>query len=333
MNNSIDRRTVLLSGLAAALIVLAIWALTVGSSHIAFGRVLEALWSRGEAREDLVVWTVRLPRVVAAIAVGSALATAGAIMQAMTGNPLAEPGLLGVNAGAAFAVVLTIVFLDDIAVVGLVWAAFVGAAAAAVIVYVLGAAGRAGPTPIRLVLAGVVVSTFLGSITAAILTLDAQTLDAVRLWTAGSLRGRTLPEILPVLPYVLLALAAAMLTRSQYTALSLGASVAQGLGQNQILWRGIAALIIVGLAGGSVAIAGPAGFIGLVVPHLARMSIGAEYRWILPFSAIGGALLTVVADAMPRALLGLDVPIGVTFALIGAPYLIWLVRRRNGRFT
>ena len=331
MNIPIDRRAAWLPVLALALAVLAVWALTVGSSHIAFGRVVEALWNPGDAREDLVIWTVRMPRVVAAIAIGAALATAGAIMQAVTGNPLAEPGLLGINAGAAFAVVVTIVMFDNVAVYGLVWAAFLGAGLAAVIVYVLGSAGRAGATPVRLILAGVVVSTFLGSITAAILTLDAQTLDAVRLWTAGSLRGRTLSDIVPVLPYVGLALAAAMLTRNQYTALSLGSSVAQSLGQNQAVWRGIAALIVVGLAGGSVAIAGPAGFVGLVVPHLARLSVGVDYRWILPFSAIGGALLTIIADTVPRALLGLDVPIGVTLALVGAPYFIWLVRRRRGQ--
>lgn len=330
---SIDRRAALLPVLATALAVLAIWVLTIGSSNIAVGRVLEAIWKPGEGREDLVVWTVRLPRVAAAIAVGAALATAGAIMQAVTGNPLAEPGLLGVNAGASFAVVMTIVLVDGVAVDVLVWAAFVGAGLASILVYALGSAGRSGPTPVKLVLAGVVMSTLLGSITAAILILDAETLDAVRLWTAGSLQGRTLSDITPVLPYILLALGAAMLTRSQYTALSLGSSISQGLGQNQAVWRGISALIVIGLAGSSVAIAGPVGFVGLVAPHLARLWVGADYRWILPFSATGGALLTLVADAMPRALLDLDVPIGVTLALVGAPYFIWLVRRRSGQAT
>jgi iron complex transport system permease protein len=330
---SIDRRAALLPVLAVSLAALAIWALTIGSSHIAVGRVLEAIWNPGEGREDLVVWTVRVPRIVAAIAVGAALATAGAIMQAVTGNPLAEPGLLGVNAGASFAVVMTIALIDGVAVEALVWAAFIGAGLASVVVYALGSAGRSGPTPVKLVLAGVVITTFLGSITAAILILEAQTLDAVRLWTAGSLRGRTLSDITPVLPYILLALAAAMLTRSQYTALSLGSSIAQGLGQNQAVWRGISAVIVVGLAGGSVAIAGPVGFVGLVAPHLARLWVGADYRWILPFSAAGGALLTLAADAMPRALLNQDVPIGVTLALVGAPYFIWLVRRRSGQQT
>lgn len=312
-----------------ALVVLALWALTVGSSDISLHRALQALLSPADERADIVIRTVRLPRVIAAISAGAALAVAGAIMQAVTGNPLAEPGLLGVNAGASFAVVLAISLIGISGGGQLMWAAFLGAALAAVAVYTLGAAGRSGATPLKLVLAGVVVATFLGALTMSVLILDAQTMDVVRLWTAGSLRNRQMSQILPVLPWLMAALIAALLLREQFTALSLGAETSQALGQNPAMWRILSAVLVVGLAGGSVAIAGPLGFVGLVV-HIVRLSLGPDYRLILPFAALGGAGLALFGDTLPRAALGVDVPLGITMALIGAPFFIWLARRRSG---
>jgi len=310
--------------LAAALAALAVWAMSVGSSGIGAPRVLAALVAPAGERDDLVVATVRLPRVLAAIAVGAALGVAGAIMQAMTANPLAEPGLLGVNAGAAFGVVVAIAFLDVSAVGALVWVAFLGAALAAALVATLGR----GATPIRIVLAGVVVTTFLGALTASILVLDAQTLEAVRLWTAGSLAGRRMSEIGAVLPYLLLALGASLLAARHFTTMSLGADAAAALGQSPALWRAGGAAMVVGLAGSAVALAGPIGFVGLLAPHLARRTVGGDYRRVLPVAMLAGATLTLAADTLPRALFGRDVPAGVTLALIGAPVLVWIARRR-----
>lgn len=315
--------------LAAALAVLAIWAVTVGSSDISLPRALQALAAPGDERADIVIRSVRLPRVIAALAAGAALAVAGAIMQAMTGNPLAEPGLLGINAGAGFAVVLAISLAGVTAGGTLVWAAFAGAALAAVAVYLLGSAGRGGATPLKLVLAGVVVSTFLGAVGMAVLVLDAQTLDVVRMWSAGSLKNREMAQVLPVLPWLAASLIAAMVLREQFTALSLGAETARGLGQNPLLWRLISGLLVVGLAGSAVAVAGPLGFVGLVVPHIARLMLGPDYRLILPFAALGGAGLALLADTLPRALLATDIPLGITMALIGAPFFIWLANSRS----
>ncbi len=235
--------------LSAGLALLAVWAMSVGSADIGMGGVLAALVSPGAERADLVVTTVRLPRVLAAIAVGAALAVAGGVIQAMTANPLAEPGLLGVNAGAAFGVVIAIAFLDVTAPGALVWTAFIGAAVAAAAVQTLGR----GAAPVRLVLAGVVVTTFLGALTASILVLDSQTLDAVRLWTAGSLARRRMPEITTVLPYLLAALCAALLAANHFTTMSLGADSAAALGQNPARWRTAGAAMVVGLAGSAVA--------------------------------------------------------------------------------
>ncbi|MDO5611870.1 MAG: iron ABC transporter permease [Paracoccus sp. (in: a-proteobacteria)] len=316
--------------LCAGLVLLSLWSLTAGASDISPGRAMQALWSPGNDRADIIVQGVRLPRLIAALAAGAALAVAGAIMQAVTGNPLADPGLLGINSGAAFAVVTAISLTGTDAGGALMWAAFAGAGAAAALVYALGATGRSGPTPLKLVLAGVVVSTFLGAVTAAVLILDQMTLDVVRLWTAGSLRNRTMAQVMPVLPWLLLALLAALILRAQFTTLSLGAETARMLGQNPARWRAVAGLLVVALAGGAVAIAGPLGFVGLVVPHLARLCLGPDYRLILPFAAVGGAGLAALADTMPRALWGTDVPLGVSMALIGAPFFIWLARSRIG---
>lgn len=305
--------------------------MTIGAARIPFATVIESLRIAGEGREQIIVWSVRLPRVIAAMSVGAALAVAGAIMQAVTRNPLADPGILGVNSGAAFAVVLLLATQGSVGTSLMIWTAFGGAFGAAVVVYALGTAGRSGATPLKLVLAGVVISTLLGSVTMAVLLLDQQTLENVRLWTAGSLRGRDLNQVLSMLPYLLVGLAFALAFRSQFTSMSLGSDTAQGLGQNQARWRFLAALLVVVLAGSAVAIAGPLGFVGLVVPHIVRMGISSDYRWILPFCALGGAFLTLLADVVPRALFSHDIPVGVTMALIGAPFFIWLARRDKGR--
>lgn len=323
------------AGLVLCLCALALWAMSVGSARIPVPMVIETLMDpNGATREALIIWSVRLPRVVAAIVVGAALAVAGAIMQAATSNPLADPGLLGVNAGAAFAVVMLTVVLGPNTSSGvLIWAAFGGATCAALAVYGLGAMGRAGPTPVKLVLAGVVITTFIGTLTAAALIMDDQTLDAVRLWTTGSLRGHALGDVLAVVPYVAIGLLLAVTFRDQFTSLSLGSDIAQGLGQNTALWRALSAVIVVLLAGGAVAIAGPLGFVGLVVPHITRMIVGTDYRRILPIALLGGALLTLLADVLPRALLQTDVPVGISLALVGAPFFIWLARSRLGAVT
>lgn len=327
----IRRLHVLTAGSVFLLLALALWSLTVGASDIGLAQVWDALTGAEDARADIVVRDVRLPRMVAALAAGSALAVAGAIMQAVTGNPMADPGILGVNAGAAFAVVLAIAFAGVSAAGTLVWIAFAGAAVAAVLVFALGAAGRSGATPVKLVLAGVVIGSFLSALTMAILVVDAQTFDAVRLWTAGSVKGRQMQDVAAVLPHAVLALAATFLLRGQFNAMALGMQVAQGLGQNQTLWRGIALVLVVALAGSAVAMAGPVGFVGLVVPHIVRLSLGADYRVIISLSAVVGAGLAVTADTLPRALWSVDMPVGITLALIGAPVFVGLARGAGRR--
>lgn len=324
-------RWVILMALLCLTLVMCGWGTVIGSSGIRLVSIPEAILRFNGSREHLLIINIRLPRVLAGLLAGSALAVAGALMQAITANPLASPGLLGVNAGAAFAVVLVMtlsgVGFGDI----YVWFAFAGAGFAALLVYTLGALGNAGHSNIRLVLAGAIVGTFLTAMTSAILIFDQSTLDAVRLWTAGSVSGRTIAQVRAVAPYIVSALLASLLLGRHLMALSLGTDAARSLGQNTVLWRGITIFIAVLLAGGAVALAGPIGFVGLIVPHMARLTTGEDYRWIIPFSAIGGGLLVVSADVSGRLLFATQgFPVGVTMAAIGAPFFIWLARYRTG---
>lgn len=329
-NSSVTKWAILMALLCVMLIV-AVWGTVLGNADIRLVAIPQAIFHFDGSREHLLVMNIRLPRVLAGLLAGSALAVSGAVMQAITGNPLASPGLLGVNAGAAFAVVIVMtvfgVGFGDV----YVWFAFAGAGFAALVVYALGAAGTGGQPTIRLVLAGAIVGTFLTAMTSAILIFDQSTLDAVRMWTAGSVSGRTMGQVRAVAPYIMCALAASLFLGRHLMVLRLGAATARALGQNTVVWRGIAILIAVLLSGGAVALAGPIGFVGLVVPHIVRLSTGEDYRWIIPLSAVGGALLVTLADASGRLLFAAQgFPVGVTMAAIGAPFFIWLARYRVG---
>ncbi|OLP52992.1 iron ABC transporter permease [Rhizobium rhizosphaerae] len=323
-------RAGLMLGLLGALLAAScLLSLCLGPRGIGLGTVFDALLRFDGSREHLLVVTLRLPRMLAAVLAGSALAVSGAIMQAVTGNPLASPGLLGINAGAAFAVVAVMTLTGGASGVPFLWAAFAGAGAAAVTVYLLGAVFSSVHAALGLVLSGAAIATFLTSLTSAVLIFDQSTLDAVRLWTAGSVSGRTLAEAVGTAPYIGLGLSLAFLLGRHLTVLSFGADAARALGQSPVFWRGAAILIVILLAGSAVALAGPIGFVGLIVPHIVRMLIGVDYRWILPFCAVGGALLVVAADCLGRSLLANQgFPVGVTIALIGAPFFIWLAHNR-----
>ncbi len=322
-------RTLAIAVLLGLLVLVAMSAVALGTVAMPFSTITAAIFRFDGSRDHLLVTAIRLPRVLAALLAGSALAVSGAIMQAVTNNPLASPGLLGINAGAAFAVVSVMTLFGTGIGEVYVWFAFLGAGLAAVVVYALGSLGAVGHSPLGLVLAGAIVATFLTSLTSAILIFDQSTLDAVRFWTAGSVTGRTMAQAATVAPYILTGLVAALLLGRHLTTLSLGAERARALGQNPAIWRGAAVAIVILLAGGAVALAGPIGFVGLVVPHIVRMGIGVDYRWVLPFSALGGALLVVLADTAGRLVFASQsFPVGVTIALLGAPFFLYLARTR-----
>lgn len=324
-------RVLLLPGLGVCAIVLGVtllWSIALGAAEITPDVVYEALTEYDETNFDhLIIQTVRLPRVLAGMLVGAALATAGAIMQGLTRNPLADSGLLGINAGAAFAVVLSVYLFGSPSLTVYAIAAMIGAAVAAGLVYGLGSLGRGGATPLRLTLAGVILTAFVSAMTTTILLRDQETLDKIRFWTAGSLAGRDMPLVTQIAPLIFIGLIAAVLISRQITTISLGEDVAKGLGQNTLRVKAVAALIVVMLSGGAVALAGPIGFVGLIVPHVVRFIVGVDYRWIIPYSAFLGAIVVTVADVGARVIIRpQELPVGVMMAMLGAPFFIYLAR-------
>ncbi|SES06146.1 FecCD family ABC transporter permease [Salipaludibacillus aurantiacus] len=276
----------------------------------------------------IVVRYDRLPRAVIGTVVGAGLAVSGTLMQAMTRNPMASPSIFGINNGAIFFIVVGMVFFSVSSLVSLMWLAFAGAALAALIVYILGSLGRDGLTPVKIVLAGAAISALFQSYTQGILVFDEAGLQDVLFWLAGSVSGRTLDMLIPVLPFIVTAMITALLMGRAINLLVTGDDIAKGMGQNILLIKAAMGAIVVVLAGSSVAIVGAVGFIGLVIPHIARFFAGTDYRWILPYSAILGAFLLVGADVAARLVIRpQEVPIGVMTAIIGGPFFIYIARR------
>jgi iron complex transport system permease protein len=313
--------------LIGLLILSGVASLGLGAADISTQTIWQSLFAFDNSTEHLIIRTVRLPRSLAALCVGAGLGVAGAIMQGLTRNPLADPGILGINAGAALAVVGTVFFWGSASASVYTWSAFTGAALAAVAVYGLGSMGRGGLTPLNLTIAGAALTAFLSSLTTALLLLSQRTLEEIRFWLAGSVAGRDLELVGQIFPYVMLGLLAAILLSKQITVLSLGDEVATGLGQKTLWIKTAAAAVVVVLAGSSVAAAGPIGFVGLVIPHIIRILVGVDYRWILPYSAVAGAILLLVSDIAARLVTRpQELPVGVMTALVGAPFFLYLAR-------
>ncbi|PLZ27406.1 FecCD family ABC transporter permease [Fischerella thermalis] len=318
----------LVLGLCILLICL-VYSVTLGAADIPLDKILASFIAFDGSYEHLVVQTVRLPRVLIAILVGSALAVSGALMQGLTRNPLADPGILGIESGAALAVVATIFIFGSSSLSVLTIVAFLGAGVTATLVYFLGSLGRGGATPLNLTVAGAALTALISSLTTAVLILSQRTLEEIRFWLAGSLAGRDSNILLQALPFVMVGLVVAFALGRQITTMSLGEDVAKGLGQKTAWIKIVTAISVVLLAGSSVALAGPIGFIGLVVPHMVKFYIKADYRWILPYSAVLGAILLLVADIAARLLLKpQELPVGVMTALIGAPFFVYLAKSK-----
>ena len=320
--------------LLAAVVVLALVtaaSLAVGARGLALETVWQALTRFDPANGDHAVVHARIPRTVLGLLAGGALGLAGAAMQGVARNPLADPGIIGINAGAALAVVTGIYVFGVSSLTGYIWFAFIGAAAAAVLVYLVASLGRDGATPVKLALAGAALSAGLFSLMNVILVSSRDTLDRFRFWQVGGIAGRDWSVILPALPFLLLGAATVLATGRILNNLALGDDIARGLGQRVGLARGATALGIVLLCGSATALAGPIGFVGLIIPHAVRFLTGPDYRWILPFSLILAPALLLAADVIGRViLLPGEVPAGIMTALIGAPVFVWLVRRGKG---
>jgi iron complex transport system permease protein len=316
---------VLLVGVAAAL------SLAVGAKSIPLDRVVDALVHPDRAVDDhSIVRQLRVPRTLLALAVGGALGLAGAVMQGVTRNPLADPGLLGVNAGAALAVVAATFAFGASTVASQVWFAFAGAAVAGLLVSVLGSVGRSGATPVKLAIAGAAMAALMSSCTSAMLLLDSASLDRYRFWAVGAVAGRDLAVVKGVLPFLAVGTLLAFGVARSLNGLALGDDVARSLGQRVGWARAASAIAVVLLCGGATAAAGPIWFVGLTVPHLARALSGPDHRCLLPSSLLIGAILLTTADVLGRILVRPgELEVGIVTAFVGAPVFIAFVRRRR----
>lgn len=330
------RPALLIALLAAVLVVLCLLSLALGAAGIPLDQVVRALF--GDAPSPFVenvVWSARVPRTAVGLAAGAALGLSGALMQALTRNPLADPGVLGVSAGASFAIVLAVGVFGVGSFYGYVWFAFAGALAASVLVYLLGGLGRSGLTPVKLALAGVAVTSLLSSLTSAVALTDPDALDRYRFWSAGSMADQDGATVLRILPFVAVGAVLALACAPALNSLALGDDVAASLGRRLGLVRlqGVAAVTL--LTGAAVAVIGPVVFIGLIVPHIARVlaqsaGIGPDHRRLLPLSAVLAPCLLLAADIVGRLVARpTEIQAGVVVAFIGGPFFIAMVRRRR----
>lgn len=321
-----------LAVLTALLLLTVVASLAIGAGDVPFGRVLPGVFSPDDgSRPELIVHELRLPRTLLGIAVGMALGLAGAVMQALTRNPLAEPGLLGVNGGAALAVVVVIgSFQADDALV-YVWAAFAGAAGAASLVYVIGARGRGGASPARLVLAGAAVNAVFSALTAGVMLLSPHSFNGFRFWQVGSLGGREMPVFLRILPFVVVGTVLALLLARPLNALAMGDEAGRALGSRPGRTRALGALAVVVLCGAATAAAGPIAFLGLAVPFIVRAAAGPDQRVVLPCSMLLAPVLLLGADVIGRVVAPGELETGIVTAFLGAPLFAAMVRRGRMR--
>jgi iron complex transport system permease protein len=327
---ALPRRIGVLLTLVAALAVAAVLSLMIGRQALTPGAVMHALLDGTEGPAADVVRGLRLQRTLVAVVVGLALGGAGALMQALTRNPLADPGLLGVNAGAAAAVVTGFAFLGVDDPRSQLWLAFVGAAIAAVAVYMLGSGGRALASPARLALAGAALSAVLLAYISGLSLTDQETYNEMRFWVVGSVVNRGIPTLAAALPFVAVGALLAVAVTPSLNALAMGDDAGRSLGLHVGRTRVATAVAVTLLCGAATAVAGPIAFLGLTVPHLARLLVGPDQRWVIPLSMLLAATLLVVADTTGRVVTdGREVEAGIMAAFMGAPVFIALVRRRR----
>ncbi|WP_282859624.1 FecCD family ABC transporter permease [Pseudoclavibacter helvolus] len=311
-----------------ALIVISVM---IGSRDVSWADAVAALGGSTNGFDEAAV-AKRIPRTFLAVAVGAALGVSGAVMQGVTRNPLADPGILGVNMGASLAVVTGIAYFGLTSASSFIWVAITGAALAAVFVYVVGSLGRGGATPLKLALAGATTSAALASFVTAIILPRGDISQSARSWQIGGVGGGTWDSISQVLPFLLVGFLISLASAKGLNSLALGDDLAAGLGERVAMTRGAAALGAVVLCGAATAVTGPIAFVGLVVPHACRLMFGVDHRWVLPFSAVVGASLLTGADVLGRILTRpSEIDVGIITAIIGAPIFIWIVRRSKVR--
>ncbi len=310
------------------LLYLSYFSLVFGVVDTSWQTAIDAYTHFDGSNEHIVIKEVRVPRVLNALAVGACLGLAGALLQALTRNPVADAELFGLNAGAAFFIVFVVSFFSISSLTQFTWIAFLGAAVSGVVVYLLGSFGRDGITPVKLTLAGAAITALSASARHGMLVLNEKALDEVLFWLSGSVGGRKLEYLASVFPYMIVAWIAAFALARPIHTLMMGDDVAKGLGQRTLLVKILTGAVIVLLTGSSVAVAGPIGFVGLVTPHLSRFFVGIDTRWVFLYSAMLGSVILLLADIGARFIaMPAEVPIGVMTAFVGVPFFIYVARK------
>ena len=302
--------------------------LSVGAKPLSFAVLYQALSSFDDSNfNHMIIHNIRLPRALIAVAVGASLSVAGAIMQGVTRNPLASPSVLGLLAGASFAIVIALGLFDIQSPLYTPWIAALGASVAAILVIMIATAAPGGATTLNLTLSGAAVSALLAALIGVMQLANEDDFDDLREWLTGSLSGSSLQSINYIAPILLLALAVAQLLSHKITVLSMGDEIAKGLGVKTLALKMQLMLTVIVLTACSVALAGPVGFVGLVVPHVIRFFVGADYRWVIPFSAIIGAAFLLAVDIVARTVISpQEISTGIITAIIGGPLFVYLVK-------
>ncbi|WP_416294985.1 FecCD family ABC transporter permease [Paenibacillus illinoisensis] len=304
--------------------------ISFGAADIKLGVVWQAIFNfNPDLTPHQIIWEIRLPRILGGAMVGACFAVAGAIMQGMTRNPLADSGLLGLNSGAGFALAVCFAFFPGMPYMYIIMYSFIGAGLGVLLVYGFGAASRSGLTPLRLVLAGAAVSAMLSALSEGI-ALYFKIGQDLAFWTAGGVAGTKWSQLEVMFPWVLAALIVGLIISRSITLLSLGEEIAVGLGQRTGVIKLVGLIVVLILAGTAVSVVGAVGFVGLIIPHLTRKIVGVDYRWIIPCSAVMGSLLLVFADLAARMINPpYETPIGALVALIGVPFFLYLARKER----
>ncbi|MCQ6268149.1 iron ABC transporter permease [Fictibacillus sp. WQ 8-8] len=324
---------ILLMGFALLMVSIGL-AISVGAAKINFLTVWNSILNYDPGREaDRIIVSLRLPRELGAAVVGAAFAVSGAIMQGMTRNPLADPGLLGLNAGASLALACVFAFGTGANYVTVMIISFIGAGIGAGLVFGLGSMSRGGLSPIRITLAGAAVSALLSSLGEGIALYFKLSQD-LAFWTAGGVSGTNWTQLKIIVPVVIIGIVVAVMFSRQLTILSFGEEVARGLGQRTLVTKVVLMTVVLILAGAAVSLVGAIAFVGLMVPHIVRFLVGTDYRWIIPCSAIFGSVLMVLADTLGRTVNApYETPVGAIVAMVGVPFFLYLARRGGRKLS
>ncbi|WP_040214463.1 FecCD family ABC transporter permease [Clostridium polynesiense] len=314
--------------LSLFLILLIYLSITLGFLKTTYKTVIEALTSFNGSQEHIIIMTSRIPRTITAFLVGGALGLAGLLIQAITRNPLASPSILGVNSGAVFTLVIAIIFLPEAPITIMIFIGFLGALGAAFFVYILSGGLNGDVRPMELTLAGTALSALLFSLTQGMLYKNEAALEEVMYWMIGSVEGKSLEVIVNYIPIIILIMILTVFLGKKLNVLSLGEDMAKALGINTLYLKVVIIIFVSVLSGVSVALAGPIAFIGLLTPHVVKKMVGTDYRWLIPFSILTGALVLISSDILSRFIIfPKEVPVGAITALLGGPFFIYIAKR------